>query len=242
MTIGSLFAGIGGVELGLEWSGLVHEVKWQVEIDPYCQKVLAKHWPETKRYGDIKEVGGHNLEPVDIICGGFPCQPYSVAGKRRGAEDDRALWPEMARVIEELRPSLVIGENVFNIVDMGIDDVCSDLERIGYSVASPLDISSAACYAQTVERHLWIIATTTGDGCKRSQAVKIQNEPRTQGKFQGSDTGSGDRWNLPASRLCGVGKRIPARVDRLKCLGNAVVPQVAEAIGTIIKEWIEANQ
>ena len=130
MTVGSLFAGIGGFDLGLERAGF--EIKWQVEIDPFCNKILAKHWPNVKRYGDIKNVT--KLEPVDLICGGFPCQPFSCAGKQRGKEDDRYLWPEMFRVIQETKPTWVIGENVTGFINLGLDDCISDLERAGYAV------------------------------------------------------------------------------------------------------------
>jgi len=134
MRFGSLFAGIGGFDLGLERAGM--ECVWQVEIDPYCQKVLAKHWPQVKRYDDVRECGEHNLETVDLICGGFPCQPHSVAGKRRGAVDDRNLWPEYRRVLAELRPRWVLGENVPGIVTTMLDEVLSDLESEGYAATT----------------------------------------------------------------------------------------------------------
>jgi DNA (cytosine-5)-methyltransferase 1 len=155
MTFGSLFAGIGGFDLGLERSGM--ECKWQVEIDPFCQKVLAKHWPGVKRYGDIREVGKHNLEPVDLICGGFPCQPFSCAGKRGGKEDNRYLWPEMLRVISEVRPAWVIGENVAGIVNMELDQVCIDLENEGYEV-KPFIIPACAINAPHRRDRVWIVA------------------------------------------------------------------------------------
>lgn len=102
ITFGSLFSGIGGFDLGLERAGMV--CKWQVENNEFCQKVLTKHWPNVSRFGDIKNVTKEQLEPVDLICGGFPCQPFSQAGKQRGKADDRYLWPEMLRVIRELKP------------------------------------------------------------------------------------------------------------------------------------------
>lgn len=126
LTVGSLFAGIGGFDLGLERAGF--KTKWQVEIDEWCRQVLTKHWPEVPKYADIKECGRHNLAPVDLICGGFPCQPFSVAGQRRGTEDDRHLWPEMLRVIKEIRPSWVIGENVAGLVNMAEPDSESKVE------------------------------------------------------------------------------------------------------------------
>ena len=131
MRFGSLFAGIGGFDLGLERAGMTPA--WQVEIDDYCNRVLEKHWPDVRRYRDVKEVGKHNLEPVDLICGGFPCQPYSVAGKRKGAEDDRNLWPDYLRIVRELRPTWVVGENVPGIIPMYFDTVLSDLEGEEYT-------------------------------------------------------------------------------------------------------------
>lgn len=155
MTFGSLFAGIGGFDLGLERAGM--ECKWQVEIDDFCNRVLEKHWPRVKRYRDVREVGAHNLEPVDLICGGFPCQPFSVAGKQRGKEDDRHLWPEMFRIVSELRPTWVVGENVPGLVRLGLDEVLSDLEGIGYSTQT-FDIPACAVDAPHVRHRIWIVA------------------------------------------------------------------------------------
>src|SRR5258707_7301969 len=110
-TMGSLFAGIGGFDLGFERAGF--KTSWQVEIDPDCQKVLAKNFPEAERFGDIRECGRHNLKPVDVICGGFPCQDISNAGLRVGISGERSgLWGQMWRIIGELRPSYVAVENV----------------------------------------------------------------------------------------------------------------------------------
>ena len=110
MTFGSLFAGVGGFDLGFERAGM--ECKWQVEIDPLCRSVLERHWPAVTRYADIREVRWDDVERVEVVCGGFPCQPVSVAGKRRAQEDDRWLWPEFARCIGELRPRYAVMENV----------------------------------------------------------------------------------------------------------------------------------
>lgn len=127
----SLFSGIGGFDLGFERAGM--ECVAQVEIDEFCQKVLAKHWPNVPKFKDVKDVGKHNLPATDVIVGGFPCQPHSYAGKRRGAADDRNLWPEYLRVIEELRPGFVVGENVPGLITTMLDQILSDLEGIGYT-------------------------------------------------------------------------------------------------------------
>ena len=126
----SLFSGIGGIDLAAEWAGF--ETVAFVERDPYCQRVLAKHWPEVPIYGDVTTFDGTGFRGVDLLSGGFPCQPYSQAGKRRGSDDDRALWPAMLRIIRESQPAWVVGENVAGFVGMGLDACLSDLESEGY--------------------------------------------------------------------------------------------------------------
>lgn len=132
MKIGSLFAGIGGLELGLEWAGVGHTV-WQVEQNAYAQQVLAKHWPNARRYDDVRTVGAHNLEPVDVLCGGFPCQDISAAGRGAGLSGERSgLWFEYLRLVGELRPRFVVVENVSVLLVRGADVVLGGLAALGY--------------------------------------------------------------------------------------------------------------
>jgi len=136
MRMLSLFSGVGGIDLAAQWAGI--ETVAFCEIDPFCQKVLRKHWPDVPIFPDIKKLTKEVLDDagigrIDIVAGGFPCQPYSVAGKRRGKEDDRHLWPEMLRIISETRPAWVVGENVANFVNMELDKALSDLDSIGYT-------------------------------------------------------------------------------------------------------------
>ena len=151
----SLFSGIGGFELGLERAGM--ECVGQVEIDDYCNKVLEKHWPNVKRERDIRNVTGETFGAVGLICGGFPCQPFSVAGKQAGKGDDRYLWPEMLRVIEAYRPTWVIGENVAGIISMALDTVISEMERIGYEVQCFI-IPASGVNARHRRDRVWIVA------------------------------------------------------------------------------------
>lgn len=161
----SLFSGIGGLDLAAEMAGF--KTVGQCEWADYPTKVLEKHWPDVPRWRDIRTLTGENfyertgLKTVDVISGGFPCQPFSVAGKRRGKEDDRYLWPEMLRVIQELRPSWVIGENVAGLVNLALDQVLSDLEGIGYACQA-LIIPACAVDAAHRRDRCAIVAYSTG--------------------------------------------------------------------------------
>jgi DNA (cytosine-5)-methyltransferase 1 len=156
LTVGSLFSGIGGLELGLEWAGM--RTLWQVEKSAYCRAQLAKHWPDVVRYADVKDVGSHNLAPVDIICGGFPCQDISYAGKGAGLTGHRSgLWSEFARIIGEMEPRYAIVENVPALLTRGIDQVLGTLADLGYD-AEWRTISAADVGAPHLRKRLFIMA------------------------------------------------------------------------------------
>jgi DNA (cytosine-5)-methyltransferase 1 len=262
MTFGSLFAGIGGFDLGFERAGMLP--LWQVEIDDYCTRVLEKHWPNVKRYRDVRECGKHNLESVDVVCGGFPCQPHSHAGKRKGAEDDRDLWPEFKRIIDELRPRWVVAENVPGIRTTILDAVLSDLEGMGYAWETAI-IPACAVDAPHRRDRVWIVANSNAvrcgrwthderqraperNGTKGAGSYVADTESRTsgaglcqskQGRQRGRRSGNGNIpsgfW-VPEPDVGRVAHGVPSRVDRLRSLGNAVVPQVTEFIGRLIVE------
>ena len=284
LTFGSLFAGIGGFDLGLERAGMV--CKWQVEINPFCQKVLAKHWPDVERFGNVKDCGKHNLASVDLIAGGFPCQPHSVAGKQRGAEDDRNLWPEYRRIVAELRPTWVLAENVPGIRGTILDEVLSDLENLAYK-AMPIDIPACAFNAPHRRERIFIVAHAEYNGRVETsgqqtietmeQRARREKEASCAEQFERGDTRStlsedvadttqlyrdgcnahreqlapgiiselGDRssearqtsdWWTVEPDVGRVANGVPRRVDRLRALGNAVVPQVVEWLGRRIVE------
>ena len=157
MKVLDLFSGIGGFSRGLEAAGPFETIAF-VEYEPYCQAVLKHHWPRTKILGDIKNVKKADIPTrPDIIVGGFPCQPFSVAGSRQAQDDPRHLWPDMFRLIQELRPDWVIGENVAGLIHLGLDEVLTDLENAGYTTRT-FNIPACAVGAPHQRYRLWIIA------------------------------------------------------------------------------------
>ena len=183
MTQLELFAGIGGFGLAGHWAGI--ETVCQVEIDPFCQKVLAKNFPNAKRYDDIKTFDGTQWRGVDIISGGFPCQPYSSAGKRLGTEDERHLWPEMLRVIREAQPRWVVGENVGGLISWSdglvFEQVCVDLEAEGYEV-QPFVLPACAVNAPHRRDRVWFVAKNTNRFRRDSKQPKGESSFRQQRK------------------------------------------------------------
>jgi len=162
-----LFSGIGGFSLALESTGHFETVGF-VEWDKWCRKVLSKHWPDVKQRGDITKVGGDEFGEIDIITGGFPCQPFSQAGKRRGKEADRWLWPEMLRIIDTAKPRWVIAENVAGIIRMELDTVLADLETIGYTTGAVV-VPAVATDAPHRRDRVWIVANATAPRFQESE-------------------------------------------------------------------------
>jgi DNA (cytosine-5)-methyltransferase 1 len=230
MTFGSLFAGIGGLDLGLERAGLT--CRWQVEIDDYCQRVLTKHWPDVLKFRDVREVGAHNLEPVDVICGGFPCQDVSTAGRGAGiAEGTRSgLWRQFARIISELQPKFVLIENVPGLRTKGLDIVLQDLADADYD-AEGHPVTASAFGLDHKRERLFIVAYPAGVGCEEPRFDWTHPDDRkTLQSWEANHVVDAlRRGTLPY--LCREDHGVSGRVDRLRGLGNAVVPQAAEWVG-----------
>lgn len=225
----SLFSGIGGLDLAAEMAGF--KTVGQCELADYPTKVLEKHWPDVPRWRDIRTLTGESfydktgLRTVDVISGGFPCQPFSVAGKRRGKEDDRYLWPEMLRVIQELRPTWIVGENVSGLVRDALGDILESLEKIDY-YARAYTFTAEECGALFKGERIAIVAASNDRGAFVRRNSQFQTDGKVKGR-RGDNRGrtsklnSGKWWEIK-SRPYGVADGVPYRVDRLRCLGNAV--------------------
>lgn len=255
MRIGSLFSGIGGLELGLERvTGA--RVAWQVELDPFCRRVLERHWPHARRFDDIRTVGAHNLEPVDIICGGFPCQDLSVAGRGTGLDGGRSgLFFELMRVVREIRPRYVFMENVTALLARGLGRVLGELAACGYDARWDC-VPASSVGAPHQRDRIFILAADAERGGLREQPIAIAwSDGRTVAPGDGAERDAsrarlerggqglpsfGDwcGWQ-PASAVRRVDDGAAEGVDRprrrrpvndkprLRALGNAVVPQAA---------------
>lgn len=224
-----LFSGIGGFALAAKWNG--YRTVAFCDNEPYAQAVLKKHWPDVPCHKDIREIRGDLYAGVTLLTGGFPCQPFSVAGKQRGKGDDRYLWPEMLRVIREARPAWIIGENVAGIVNMALDQVHTDLEAEGYEVES-LIIPACGVDAWHKRERAWIIANSTGIGIQGLRSGGEQESCPHEGQalsVRGCEGSEYAKWTSQPV-MDRVVNGLPNRVDRIKGLGNAIVPQVAAEI------------
>jgi len=258
-----LFSGIGGFSLGLERTGGFETVAF-CEIDPFCQKVLKKHWPNVPIFNDVRTLNYDGA--VDVITGGYPCQPFSVAGKRKGHEDDRHLWPAMFELIKKHRPAWVIGENVAGHINMGLDDVLSDLESEEYTTRTFV-IPACAVGAPHRRDRLWIIAHAEQSGGSNGQEQHTAGQ-RLAGTHTNVSLPQGDAADYRCERWEGVFRETVSRIKgfswcenvrraadyfrlpnipeplicrisnglskRLHALGNSVVPQIPEMIGHAI--------
>jgi DNA (cytosine-5)-methyltransferase 1 len=284
MNLLSLFSGIGGIDLAARWAGI--ETVAFCEKDPYCQKVLKKHWPYTPIFDDIKTLTKESLKNakitgINIVAGGYPCQPYSMAGKRRGSGDDRDLWPEMLKIVQSLRSRWVVAENVVGHVSLGLDRTLSDLENSGYT-AQALVIPACAVDAPHERARVFVVAHSdierlqgrnskvlpecsgewasgqsstlfsdpdnrggivwrdrqfsaverTGEAGSHNRRGAPEYEPGEQrpikpklgGMADGFPAGLDGYWDVEPD-IPRVARDVPDRVQRLRCLGNACVPQ-----------------
>jgi len=194
----SLFAGIGGIDLGLEATEHFETVQF-VEYDPYCQHILKRHWPDVPVWGDVKTFDPDSCGEIDCIVGGYPCQPFSVAGKQKGTQDDRHLWPRMFEIIKHKRPSLILCENVSGHIVLGLDEVLLDLEGEGYSTRAFV-IPASAVDANHKRERVWIVAYSN------SRRYRIKEKKVFSGRNTFVD-GSTDVANT-ISKLRGGGRTI----------------------------------
>jgi DNA (cytosine-5)-methyltransferase 1 len=293
LTVGSLFAGIGGFDLGLERAGM--RTVWFCESDDFCRRVLAKHWPGVPCYPDVREL--REVEPVDVLCGGFPCQDISLAGRGAGIGGERSgLWGQYARLVGELRPRYVIVENVSALLARGLDVVLADLHTLGYD--AEWDCLQASAFGAPHRRdRVWLVAYPNGEGEHDGPVdAEVGGSPKPLGDTEGNGRGARRSWGsgpagsgqrqsvrplqdvghppgsgrdaapntrpgehqgrqregTPGGRGGAVGGEagwlgepdvgrvahgVPHRVDRLRSLGNSLVPQIAEWIGRRILEW-----
>jgi len=283
-----LFSGLGGFSLGLEATGGFETVAF-CDIEKFSRKVLKKHWPNVKQYKDIKEltyeqIKEDTLAPIDIVTGGYPCQPFSIAGSQRGEKDTRHLWPDMFRIVKECKPTWVIGENVSGHIKLGLDTVLQDLESEGYSVRA-FSISASSIGANHQRERVWIVAHSNLENTRQhgrriestwdtesigSRASEETEWSSDSNKINGSSAGasivgessdtnsqglqgrrseqqlrkdeterptSWDSWWESEPSVGRVANGIPHRVDRLKGLGNSLVPAIPFIIGqSILRE------
>ena len=229
MRVLSLFSGGGLGDYGLELAGM--EIVGQVEIDDYCQKILKLRWPDVPKWRDIREVKGADLPACDLISGGFPCQPFSVAGKRRGKEDDRNLWHEMYRIITTTRPAWVLAENVGGSIPMVVEKVCSDLEALRYETL-PLYLPAFPFGVDHKRYRIWIVANDHGqrrEGGREKPLQRITKLPWSEDERRIEINRI--RRHIPAPVFRRASDGPPYWVERLKLLGNGQVVQVVEWIG-----------
>ena len=244
MNFGSLFAGIGGIDLGLERAGMT--CAWQIEIDEFCRKILNKHWPSVPKYIDVKDCNKSNLANVDLIAGGFPCQPVSQAGKKEGEKDERWLWDDFYRLICEIKPRWIMVENVTGLLSTRngklFGGILRDLSTCGYD-AEWQTIPAIAIGRPHERKRVFLIAYSTSIRPSKVEVFKRKPCQRNRQRWA-------DQPGIYIERIKRKSISIPQDIrmddgfsysldDTMRTCGNAVVPQVAEFIGRII---MEANE
>lgn len=227
-----LFSGIGGFALAgrMAW-GDAHAAVAFVERDRYCQAILAKHWPSVPQHDDICTFDARPfLGHVDIVTGGYPCQPFSTAGQRRGTEDDRALWPEMRRIVDECRPRFVVGENVAGHVSLGLDETLADLEALGYACRA-LVIPAVAVGAVHRRDRVWIVAAdTNGTGRQQQPRFKVASRPGLASRPACGDAANAHGGRMEIGRgSANAGADVPGLGDLSGALRQGVRLQEGEA-------------
>jgi len=245
-----LFTGIGGFSLSAMWAG-INTVAF-CENDPECIKVLEKNWPNMPNHNDIKELNGGIYEGIDLITGGYPCQPYSVAGNQKAEKDDRHLWPEMFRIITQAKPTWIICENVYGHVTLGLDEVLTDLESRDYTAQSFI-IPSLANGANHRRNRVFIVANAAGNGRYEGEAStsngkdddiwrKKEPDQDRHNEGCGSLRVEVDGYSMPTGRRgtkpppLRVDDELPRRMDRNKMIGNSVDPSIVYQIMLGIKQ------
>ena len=279
-----LCSGIGGFSLGFEWAGLSQPILF-CDTEKWCREILHQHWPEVPITTDVKELANepNTIPDCDILTAGYPCQPFSLTGKRKGTKDDRHIWPYIRKIVAHKRPSWVVFENVYGHISLGLDEVLSDLEHEGYTTRTFI-VPAAGVDAPHKRNRVWIIGRSRDvadtDSLNRGSVQEPRQRQQESAEFgqstsnssshvanpssegpqgwlrrgtdterQGVDGYSGcsspihrqptqDWWATEPS-VGRVAHGIPRRMDRLKGLGNAIVPQIAMQIGLTIKKQIE---
>jgi DNA (cytosine-5)-methyltransferase 1 len=266
-----LCSGIGGFALGFQWAGLSPQPHLFCDIEPWCRSILQQHWPNVPVVSDVKELANdpdRNVPDCDIITAGYPCQPFSAAGKRKGTEDDRHIWPYILKIVASKRPTWCVFENVYGHISLGLDEVLTDLEHEGYTTRTFV-VPACGVNAPHKRNRVWIIAHTnnprqptdegesraskegnnTGRLCENvsnTQSIGVQrlwaSGKQESHPYEGQEVlmcdSEGRRqtnWDVEPN-VGRVANGIPKRVDRIKGLGNAIVPQIAERIAWTILE------
>jgi DNA (cytosine-5)-methyltransferase 1 len=254
MKHGSLFSGIGGFDLAAEWMGW--ENVFHCEINEFCNKILKHYWPNAKSYTDIKSTNFNIWKgTIDIITGGFPCQPFSGAGNRKGKEDDRYLWEEMLRTIREVQPRWVVCENVSGLISLSkgmvFHEIQTSLEAEGYEIFPVLNIPACSKDLPHKRERVWIIAysnkvsivpTITKDRSVKVDGFNKEKWSKGRSEFKlvaGTGYSQVDFYNGVdfEPTIIRVDDGIPSQLDELEAFGNSIVPQIAYDIFKTIEQF-----